>query len=210
MRHFHPAAIALAAVFAISACDRPQVLGSTEAAGTVPVESKATADFASMNNLKGFTVGDGASAAALPTAYVLFDPQCPHCAHLWEAAKPLQSRVRLKWIPVGLLNGISTTQSAMLLEANDPVALMNANEATVTRTGRPLSTTEQVKAETLKSVEENTAMLRGLKVTSVPTLVYRDSETKALGIASGAMSTEKLVELLGLAPASPATAPAAN
>ena len=34
----------------------------------------------------GFTVGN---MMAVRQIYVFFDPQCPHCGHLWEAAKPL-------------------------------------------------------------------------------------------------------------------------
>ncbi|MDO9195767.1 MAG: DsbC family protein, partial [Rhodoferax sp.] len=50
---------------------------------------------------KGFTVGSMMSAHAV---YVLFDPQCPHCGHLWEASVPLHSKVKFVWIPVAIMN----------------------------------------------------------------------------------------------------------
>ena len=41
---------------------------------------------------KGFAVGALMSAN---TVYVLFDPQCPHCGHLWEQSLPLHKKVIL-------------------------------------------------------------------------------------------------------------------
>ena len=49
--------------------------------------------------------------------YVFFDPQCPHCGHLWEAAKPLANQVKMTWIPVGFIGAKSTPQGAALLVA---------------------------------------------------------------------------------------------
>jgi thiol:disulfide interchange protein DsbG len=49
--------------------------------------------------------------------YVFFDAQCPHCAALWVAAKPLKSQAKFVWIPVGILNAASTSQGATLLAA---------------------------------------------------------------------------------------------
>jgi thiol:disulfide interchange protein DsbG len=212
MRRLISISFAFAAVVAISACDSPRETASASASASASAASQpervASADFASLDNLKGFPVGKGPSVMALPTAYVLFDTQCPHCAHLWEAAKPLQSKVLIKWIPVGLLNGLSTTQGAMLLEATDPVTLMTSNEAVFTRTGRPSTATESVTEESRKSVEKNTEMLNILKATSVPTIVYRNPVTQELAIKSGSMPTENLAELLGVSPV-PASAPTA-
>ena len=39
---------------------------------------------------KGFAVG---ALMSVNTVYVMFDPQCPHCGHLWEASVPLQKKV---------------------------------------------------------------------------------------------------------------------
>ena len=50
---------------------------------------------------KGFDVG---TTMAAHVVYVFFDPQCPHCAELWESARPLKAQARFVWIPVGLLN----------------------------------------------------------------------------------------------------------
>ena len=64
-----------------------------KAAATVPVSLAAIEAEA-----RGFTVGSPMSAR---TVYVFFDPQCPHCAALWEAAKPLkppgQVRLDTRW-----------------------------------------------------------------------------------------------------------------
>jgi thiol:disulfide interchange protein DsbG len=69
------------------------------------------------------------------TVYIFFDAQCPHCAMLWESAKPLKSQAKFVWIPVGLLNAASTAQGATLLAAGDPVAAMDEHETSM-RAGR--------------------------------------------------------------------------
>src|SRR3954453_17770544 len=93
------------------------------AAGSVPVSLEKIAAEG-----KGFNVGSTMSARVV---YVFFDAQCPHCAALWEAAKPLKSQARFVWIPVGILNTNSTLQGAAILAAADPVAAMEEHEASM-------------------------------------------------------------------------------
>ena len=203
MRRTLTAVLAVVAVLALSGCD-----SSKTPTSSTPAEAASAAvdNFAALNNLKGFTVGTGASSVSMPKAYIFFDPQCPHCSRLWEAAKPLQAKVRIKWIPVGLLNGLSSTQAAMLIEAADPVARMAANEATYLATNRPPTTTAEVKDATRKSVEENTDMLRKLNATSVPFIVYRDPATREMTTVAGVRPTEVLAQMFGVPPdAAPAS-----
>jgi thiol:disulfide interchange protein DsbG len=77
---------------------------------------------------KGFTVGALMSAN---TVYVLFDPQCPHCGHLWESAKPLLGKVKFVWMPVSIINAKSGAQGAALLAASNPLEAMTAHEASI-------------------------------------------------------------------------------
>ena len=54
---------------------------------------------------KGFTAGAMMSAH---TVYVLLDPQCPHCSHLWESSLPLQTKVKFETILMPLRHNGST------------------------------------------------------------------------------------------------------
>ena len=66
----------------LSACSRSDDSASGAApAGLSPDEGL----LAVATQGKGFVVG---AAEGAPLAYVLFDPQCPHCGHLWQAADP--------------------------------------------------------------------------------------------------------------------------
>ena len=104
---------ALAASLLLSGCkDSPQPPSDAKAAATVPVSLAAIQAEAA-----GFTQGSAISAR---TVYVFFDPQCPHCAALWKAAKPLRSQAKFVWIPVALMNKTSEAQGATLLAAKDP------------------------------------------------------------------------------------------
>ena len=64
----------------------------------------------------------------LGIVYVLFDPQCPHCAALWESAQPLHRQTRFVWLPVALLNAKSLPQGAAIMTAANPAETMNTHE----------------------------------------------------------------------------------
>ena len=143
---------------------------------------------------KGFSVGSSVSAR---TVYVFFDAQCPHCGELWEAAKPLKSQARFVWIPVGLLNPSSTSQGAALLAANDPVAAMDAHEASLlARQGGMTATGE---SDALKAaIGKNTELFSRFGFTSIPAIVALNAQSGALVTQEGAMPTAALAALLGL------------
>ena len=90
---------AVAAAAVLAACgkkdggDVPAAGGKSAAPTPVSLEKIAA-------EAKGFDVG---STMSTRVVYVFFDPQCPHCAVLWDATKPLKSQARFVWIPVGLI-----------------------------------------------------------------------------------------------------------
>ena len=102
----------LAACLGIAACSKQD--SSSAASG--PKRSPSMEIVAA--EARGFTVGAMMSANAV---YVFFDPQCSHCARLWEASIPLQNKLRFVWIPVSLLNASSASQGAALLSASEMI-----------------------------------------------------------------------------------------
>ena len=70
------------------------------AASAAKASSPAQSYDAVATTTKGFTVGAMMSAN---TVYVMFDPQCPHCGHLWQAAQPLLKKVKFVWVPVSFI-----------------------------------------------------------------------------------------------------------
>lgn len=181
----------------------PQTSQTAEGAASNAVSA---GDYEAIKQARGFAAGAKAEVlGSLPTAYVLFDPQCPHCATLWNAAKPLYSTVQLKWIPVALLNSLSATQSGLLIEAQAPIALMDGHEkAMVARSPDPLMGSPA--PASVDAAKDNTRLLRNLRATSVPTIVYTDPVTKQPKFISGALSTPQLANLLGVATEAPASA----
>jgi thiol:disulfide interchange protein DsbG len=143
---------------------------------------------------KGFDVGSAISAR---TVYVFFDSQCPHCAALWESARPLKAQARFVWIPVGVLNGKSVTQGAAILAAPDPVAAMDAHELSM-REGRGGIVPAGDVGDRKAAVEGNTKLLDGFGIGSIPTIVAKNAQTGALVVQEGALPTAALANLLGL------------
>ncbi|MES2976138.1 MAG: thioredoxin fold domain-containing protein [Pseudomonadota bacterium] len=186
------AAALLSSVLALAACKD----GADKPAGSVPAAARTTpvsiAEIAA--EARGFTAGQPMSAR---TVYVFFDPQCPHCAILWNSAKPLKSQAKFVWIPVGLLNGSSAPQGAALLASTDPVAAMDAHERSMSEKGGGISATGDLDAMKA-AVVANTKLLDRYQFNSVPTIVANNAITGALVVKEGALPTDQLAELLGL------------
>ena len=145
---------------------------------------------------KGFTVG---AMMAANTAYVLFDPQCPHCGRLWNAALPLHGKVKFVWVPVTLMNAKSGPQGAALLAAADPAALMTEHEKSLLAGTGGISASASVTPELEQALKNNTALFNSLKVESVPYILAKNQQTGNVVTHNGAMDTAALGNFLGLA-----------
>ncbi len=143
---------------------------------------------------KGFTVG---SEMSVRRVFVFFDPQCPHCAALWQAAKPLKSQARFIWIPVGLLNPTSSVQGAALLAAADPVALMDQHEASMAAKQGGIQAQGDVEAQKAQ-VAANTALMNRYGFGGVPVVVAKHAVSGELVVKEGSMPTATLATVLGL------------
>ena len=183
--------VLLVSLLALTGCkDSNEKAASPSAGAPATVVSIA----AIATEARGFTVG---SAMSVRTVYVFFDPQCPHCSELWRNAKPLNTKVRFVWIPVGLINASSTAQGATLLAAADPAAAMDEHEASMTAKRGGIGASSATDAHKA-AVAKNTGLLNQFGFTSVPTIVSTHAQTGALVTNQGSMSTAALSGLLGL------------
>ncbi len=133
---------------------------------------------------------------AKDVVYVFFDPQCPHCAALWQAARPVLGEMRMVWIPVAFLNSLSAPQGAELLAA-DSQAAVDAHETKVTN-GDYGSMPAKVPPELIAKVKANTKLWLSLGGDSVPYILYRNARTGEDGVISGELPTAELKKHLGL------------
>jgi thiol:disulfide interchange protein DsbG len=183
--------VAAALALGLAGCkDSPKpepVTAPKAAAQGVSVETLATEG-------KGFSVG---STMAARTVYVFFDPQCPHCAALWVAAKPLKSQARFVWMPVSLINPTSTTQGATLLAAADPVMAMDQHEASMAAKQGGIMAKGDVEAQKAQ-VMANTALMNRYGFGSVPVIIGKHATTGELVVKEGALPTPALANALGL------------
>lgn len=182
-----------AATVALAACGKKDETSSkapgAPAAASVPVTLEKIA-----SDAKGFNVG---STMSTRVVYVFFDAQCPHCAALWEAAKPLKPQARFVWMPVGLLGEKSFSQGAAILAAPDPVAAMEQNEASVQQHTGGISAMNISDAQ-LAPVKANTELFTQFGFGGVPTIVGKNATTGELVTIDGAIGTAGLAQRLGL------------
>ncbi|MDO9606390.1 thioredoxin fold domain-containing protein [Hydrogenophaga sp.] len=144
---------------------------------------------------KGFTVGALMSAH---TVYVLFDPQCPHCGHLWNAALPLLGKAKFVWVPVAIMGSKSMPQGAALMQAADPVAAMSAHEQSILSGQGGMSASSSIPDDVAAAIQTNTQLMDRLGAASVPFIVARHTRSGQVITRAGALSTEALSEFLGL------------
>ena len=180
----------IAAALALSACkESPDTAAAAKASAAVPVSTATIQAEAT-----GFTVGSTMSAR---TVFVFFDPQCPHCAALWESAKPLKAQAKFIWIPVALMGKASETQGAALLASKNPVTAMDEHEASMAAKTGGIVASGDVEAEKAK-IAKNTALMTRFGFASIPTIVAQNAQTGALVTNEGAMPTLALAKFLGL------------
>lgn len=182
-------AAVLAAVLLLPACQDASNTGAATKAQAAPVSIAAIEAEA-----RGFSVGSQMSAR---TVYVFFDPQCPHCAALWQSAKPLKSQARFVWIPVGIMNKTSEAQGATLLAAKDPVAAMDEHEASLTAGKGGIGAAGDIGAHK-ESIAKNTALMTRFGFASIPTIVARHAQTGEVVTREGGLPTAELAKFLGL------------
>lgn len=183
------AAALFASVFLSGCNDAVGPSAGAQAAAKAPVTVAAI-----QAEAKGFTVG---ATMAARTVYVFFDPQCPHCAALWESAKPLKSQAKFVWIPVGLIGKASIAQGATILGAKDPIAAMDEHETAILNKQGGISASGDTDAQK-PAIEKNTELLTRFGFAAVPTIVALNAKTGALVTNEGAMPTADLANFLGL------------
>jgi thiol:disulfide interchange protein DsbG len=194
MKILRTAAVLVAAGFMLAACKESPSTSAAESAKSAASTPVSVA--AIQAEAKGFTVG---STMAVRSVYVFFDPQCPHCAALWEFAKPLKSQAKFVWIPVSLLNKTSEGQGAAILAATDPVAAMDQHEASMAAKTGGISAMGDVDAQRAM-VAKNTELMNRFGFSSVPSIVAVNAQTGALVTHEGALPTAELAAFLGLPP----------
>ena len=183
----------VAAVSGLAACSKTEEAAPAAPAASALPPAQAYEKVATTG--KGFTVG--ALMSANPV-FVLFDPQCPHCGHLWNTSQPLLGKVKFVWVPVSFINGKSAPQGAAILAAGNPAEFMTAHEASLLAGtgGAPLPASMSPEHEAI--IKANTELFNSLKVESVPYIVAKNIKTGAVVTNAGAMETAALAEFLGV------------
>jgi thiol:disulfide interchange protein DsbG len=181
----------------LAACSKPDAPASPAPTNSVATSAPNQPYEAAAAQGKGFSVGAIMSAH---TVYVLFDPQCPHCGHLWEAAKPLHSKAKFVWMPVSIMNAKSGPQGAALLQAGNPAEVMSAHEKSILAGTGGMTASASAPAEIEQSIKNNTALFNRLNVNSVPYIIAKHAKTGQVVTNAGAMDTPALAAFLGVDP----------
>ncbi len=185
----------LALSIGLAACSKQDAAQSSASATPAAAIAPAMSYDEIAKQGKGFTAGAMMSAQ---TAYVLFDPQCPHCGALWNASLPLQKKMKFVWVPVSLMNSKSTPQGAALLSAANPVEAMTAHETALLGGGSGMSAPSSLSPESEAAIKSNTLLFNSLGATSVPYIVAKNARTGEVVTNAGAMPTAALAALLGV------------
>ena len=177
----------------LTACSKEESGSGTAAPADSRIETAQAFD-ALATGAKGFTAGALMSAH---TVYVLFDPQCPHCSHLWESSLPLHSKVKFVWAPVAIIGPKSLPQGAALLQAANPVEAMTVHEKSLLAGQGGTAASASVPADIEAAIKANTQLLDRLGADSVPFIVARHAGNGQVVTRAGSMDTAGLASFLG-------------
>lgn len=196
MKLRHLALPLLASLALLSACSKEDAgaPATSASAVTTPIDATQALDVLAAQG-KGFAAGKILSTNAV---YVLFDPQCPHCARLWEASMPLHTSVKFVWLPVAIMNAKSAPQGAAIMTATDPVQAMAAHETSLLAGSGGTAASADIAPDVLAAIKTNTALLERLGATSVPYIVARHQRSGQVVMQAGANDTVALASFLGL------------
>jgi thiol:disulfide interchange protein DsbG len=189
---------ALLAGAGMSACGdktEPNAGAAASAAGTAAAKPSARESYELASQGHGFTMG---SVMAANTVYVFFDTTCPHCAALWASSKPLLTKLKMVWMPIGLLHRSSAPQGATILSAADPAAAMTENETSVLERKGGISVAATLSDDMLAKVKANTDLFGKLGADSVPLIVFKNAKTGEYGSFSGSLQTDQLAAMVGV------------
>lgn len=182
--------LAVSIALALSACakepEEPTITVSTN-----PIQAYADVQ----QKAKGFTVGSVASNNAV---YVFFDPQCPHCGHLWQQSQPLLNKAKFVWIPVSIMGPKSLPQGAALLAATNPPELMTKHEASILAGTGGISASSSIPDEIEVAIKTNTKLFNRMGIESVPFIIGKNAQTGQVVKNPGAMEAAALASLFGI------------
>lgn len=165
------------------------------AVSTELVRTPAEQYAALTKSAKGISFGPKVSEY---TVFVMFDPQCLHCARLWEESKELMNTIKFVWFPVNFFDGNSKAQSAMLLSSNRPKEDMDLVMSTVLERSATTAMQETIPPYLDASIKSNTDLINRFHVLVVPYVVARNQTTSEYVARQGGMSREMVKRFLGI------------
>lgn len=115
--------------------------------------------------------------------YVVTDANCPYCNELWQKLQPFYGQgLQVRYVMVGILADSSPGKAAAILEARDPAAMLDKDEAGYGKLPddlgggiRPLA---KPKPRTISALRSNEHLMYDLGAQGTPVLIYRDSTGK--------------------------------
>ncbi len=178
----------------IAGCS-PKVDSTSAVVQTESLKTPAEQYAALVKVAKGIPVGPKVSSY---TVFVMFDPQCLHCARLWEESKGLTETVKFVWVPVNFFDGNSKAQSAMLLGSTSPQEDMDRVLSSVAARSEAMPAQDAVPPYLDAVIKSNTDLINRFHVLAVPYVVARNQTTSDYVARQGGMTREMLKRFLGV------------
>lgn len=121
--------------------------------------------------------------------HVFSDPNCPYCADLYRTLKGLmeQRNLRVRWLPVAVVDATSAGKAAAWLQADDPLTTLDVSK-TGFEPGIGGGVHEDVpSADTERRLAENHRLLVRVAIPVVPTMLVMDRDGE-LKVFQGSLS----------------------
>lgn len=109
--------------------------------------------------------------------YAFFDPNCPYCHRLWQAAAPAAAKgVQMRYILVGILGPSSVAKAAAILTARDPARALATNERYYRIEDGGIKPLALVSKALKAQLERNAKLMLRFRLDGTPGMVWKNPQ----------------------------------
>lgn len=141
----------------------------------------------------GFIAGNVQSKHVV---HVVFDPQCPHCGHLWLESQKLWTEVKFVWVPIPMMSADSMTNGALILADDNPVQAMNVHEYKLLNKLDPLAPVLMQVEKGRVAMQTNASQATAINMDAVPFTLYRRPSGEIVS-TTGGIGAPEIITLIG-------------
>ena len=145
------------------------------------------------NQTYGFATGNEQSNTVV---YVLVDPMCTHCGHVWMESLLLLDKVKFVWILMPILGVESMINGSLIIASKTPSDAMNVHEYKLMNKYPLLRAVPEIIEAGRPKMLANGKIANTIRLDSVPMLITKHASGEVV-MTVGAIGASEILTLIG-------------